>query len=1196
MQHKSLFAALLCGALCLTACLKNEESPSVTLVRNAKAEEILANADKLKAEAEATLILAKAEATLKEAQAKLQEANARLLDAQAEREKANAALLLAQAAYAQAEADLKNVEVDQEKVELQRMMEELKAQIAEYEARIAAANAEKTYWEYAKQLLDKELEIALVNLEAELLRAQADLVAAQSEYNDAIRAAEQIEHQAEIDAADQAAAERQALRDKVEELLGKYYAAAAELLDIEHDLIHEQMLITEAEEGIASATEIKGEMIEYNNREIARLQKVVDYLESLVNADPEDIKDQLTDLFVAIDQQYAKWDEAYAACDAVLNQIAWNAPNSYGETPYNVTYTYTEKFFNPDTTTPIDVDGDGYGDATMPVLYDLPADLYYIEYDAAGDPAVYHGFEWYGNYFDEENIYHEYYIGYDYDFATEELAINDIQELYNYYWDATGPVGMKWTPIRYPELGEGISFDEREPYTNLDKYEFFPLEIYREGYQAFTDFANDATNAERQDYLDSENAWIDDQIAALNDVKDKYQAFLDMESVAFGKMDAKVTETVDKFVADYEASKALYEAYYDALQNYIKTYEIDNNVERNEALMAYAEAEYAWQELITNKPANLESDVTTAALKVLLSALAVVATEKAKEDFENNEGGAYDAWQYDLAIAKMNAGDAEGYLNLGQKDLDDAQAAYDLAKQAYDNQKEAYDTAYETYLKALQTYADAYAAWAAAGWEYPSALWDAYDAASTAYSLAYTAQYNAYTDLTTLEGPMNTCEATLEAAKDAMYGADRTSETSGLVYEYNQAMEALQEQIDKYPKNFDDDIAEAKQLLADATAEFEAADAANKAYDAKIAEAEAAKTAAYEAWKAVAGPDDEYAKVEKAYNDWYDAINNLGDPVYELFFKYGVVSDINWGYLESDLPYIFDDTEAQEFGYWAPWPYYTDPDFDPEEYVMELLWEACYEYFSAYMPSNAWDLFTNGTVGSDYFWTDPYEEDYYWVDWDFDVDDVINYMYQSPMGVWIMCNFLNGEFADGEMDNYYGPYSTYLSIDGIDALIKDYDEDYRAYIEDAINEYYDVEIAINNLVMEEVDDILQYEAVYKAAIEELNALAEQLPDLEKTLWEEELAYYDLEDQINQLYFVEFADAQDLADRIAQYKQDIKDLEDENADWSAITEMEHALTKLKGIYELDQVEYEVKKVICDDLKAEFEAALAELKGE
>ena len=1195
MQHKSLFAALLCGALCLTACLKNEESPSVTLVRNAKAEELLANAAKLNAEAEATLILAKAEATLKEAQAKLQEANARLADANAEKVKAEAALVLAQAAYAQAEADLKKVEIDQEKAELQRMLEELKAQIAEYEARIAAANAEKTYWEYMKQILDKELEIALVDLQAELLRAQADLVAAQSAYNDAIRAAEQVEHQAEIDAADQAAAERQALRDKVEELLGKYYAAAAELLDIEHDLIHEQMLITEAEEGIATANEIKGEMIEYNNREIARLQKVVDYLKSLEGADPEDLKDQLTDLFIAIDEQDKKVKAAEEAYYEVFDQMALNAPNEAGDTPGYVTYTYTEKFFNPDTSTYIDVDGDGYGDVTYPVLYDLPMYNDYQEYDENGDPTFYHGFDWYGSLFDEDGVYYEYYAAYDYNYATGDYDNIEFYELYNYFWGYTGYVGMKETPVRYPALGEGISFDEREPYTNIDTYQFFPLEINREGYQAYTDFLNAALNAEVDQIIADENVWIDGQIEALTSVKEKYQAFLDTESVAYQKMDEKIENTVDQFITDYEALKAKIDEYNAGMNEYIKTYEIDNNVERTEALIAYKDAADAWQKLIDEKPANLESDVTTAALKIIVGALALAVAEQQKEDFENNEGGAYDNWQYDLANAKIDAGNAEGYYNAGMTDLNNAQSAYDLAKKAYDTQVELFDKATETYYTAMQNYADAYELWAAAGWPSPDPLEDAVTATWNAYMIAWTAQSDANTALAPLQSAMVTAEADLEAAKAAVYGPDGTGETSGLLYDFNQAKEELQKQLDVYPKSFDDKIAECEKFIADSEAEFNAAKEANDAYDAKIQAAEDAKTAAFEAWKKVAGDDAKMTELNNLLTDIYTSVAALGDPVYDLLFKYGVISSMDWGYDESDLPYIFDNSEALEYAYYAPWASYLASDFDPEEYVKELIWEAGYEYFSNWIPSAAWNLFQQGTENSDYFWSDPDAIDYSFVDWDWDVNDMFNYMGQSPMGIWFMCNLLNGSFADGSMDNAV-LYSEYLSVDGIAALIEDYDVVYRQDVIDYYEEARDYNIACNNIVMTEVDDILQYEDVYKAAIEELNALAEQLPDLQIAWWEESLAFTALQDEINQLYFVEFADAKDLADRIAQYEQDIKDLEDENADWSAITEMEHALTKLKGIYELDQVEYEVKKAICEDLKAEFEAAFAELKGE
>ena len=81
MQKKSLLVALFCGALCLTGCLKNEESASVEQVRLAKAEELKASAALKNAKAQAEVIYANAEATLKQAQAAL-------LNAQAETEKA----------------------------------------------------------------------------------------------------------------------------------------------------------------------------------------------------------------------------------------------------------------------------------------------------------------------------------------------------------------------------------------------------------------------------------------------------------------------------------------------------------------------------------------------------------------------------------------------------------------------------------------------------------------------------------------------------------------------------------------------------------------------------------------------------------------------------------------------------------------------------------------------------------------------------------------------------------------------------------------------------------------------------------------------------------------------------------------------------------------------------------------------------
>lgn len=69
MKKKLMMVAVLLGALSLGACVDDNESASVTAVREAKAEQLSAMAALYKAQAEAELIYANAEKALKEAQA-----------------------------------------------------------------------------------------------------------------------------------------------------------------------------------------------------------------------------------------------------------------------------------------------------------------------------------------------------------------------------------------------------------------------------------------------------------------------------------------------------------------------------------------------------------------------------------------------------------------------------------------------------------------------------------------------------------------------------------------------------------------------------------------------------------------------------------------------------------------------------------------------------------------------------------------------------------------------------------------------------------------------------------------------------------------------------------------------------------------------------------------------------------------------
>ena len=83
MKKKLMMVAVLLGALSLGACVDDNESASVTAVREAKAKQLESIAAMNNAEAEAKLIYAQAEAQLKAAEAALQQALADKVAAEA---------------------------------------------------------------------------------------------------------------------------------------------------------------------------------------------------------------------------------------------------------------------------------------------------------------------------------------------------------------------------------------------------------------------------------------------------------------------------------------------------------------------------------------------------------------------------------------------------------------------------------------------------------------------------------------------------------------------------------------------------------------------------------------------------------------------------------------------------------------------------------------------------------------------------------------------------------------------------------------------------------------------------------------------------------------------------------------------------------------------------------------------------------
>nr|MCY2673525.1 hypothetical protein [Bacteroides fragilis] len=87
MKKKLMMVAVLLGALSLGACVDNDESASVTAVRNAKAKQLESVANMNNANADAKKAITAAEVAIKEAEAAYQKAQAELAQAQADQQK-----------------------------------------------------------------------------------------------------------------------------------------------------------------------------------------------------------------------------------------------------------------------------------------------------------------------------------------------------------------------------------------------------------------------------------------------------------------------------------------------------------------------------------------------------------------------------------------------------------------------------------------------------------------------------------------------------------------------------------------------------------------------------------------------------------------------------------------------------------------------------------------------------------------------------------------------------------------------------------------------------------------------------------------------------------------------------------------------------------------------------------------------------
>lgn len=312
MQHKNYFVALLCGALCLTGCLKNEESASVAQVREGKANELNASAELLKAQAAAATTLASAEATLKQAQAELEKANAALVMAQAETEKVQAELLKVQ-------VQLQNVIVDEEKVRLKMLEAELQQKLAELSVSQAKAEAEIQKW------LNKLAELK-AQAETQAIKAQQELLEAQHEMDLYLQTLE---------------------AEKMEEAIpyiNAYFALAEQLVELQKKAIDSEIAITQFVNGANGAIEVMRDEINAKTEVIADAQASIAYLEQYQTISPEEIQSKIAEAYTKVNKTLTAWGEAYDAYNAAYDAVdEFQANNA---SVYTETATWNEAFIN----------------------------------------------------------------------------------------------------------------------------------------------------------------------------------------------------------------------------------------------------------------------------------------------------------------------------------------------------------------------------------------------------------------------------------------------------------------------------------------------------------------------------------------------------------------------------------------------------------------------------------------------------------------------------------------------------------------------------------------------------------------------------------------------------------------------------------------------------------------------------------
>lgn len=262
MKKKLMIVAVLLGALSLGACVDDNESQSVTNVRNSKTAELKSIAAMEKAAADAKLTMSTAEAKLKLAEAEAQQAAAAKALAEAELEKKQAELIALQKEAAEIQNEAARIENERKQAILEAEMAQLEVDKKLAEERLAQIAAEM-------ERLEKENEAALLETQLALKMAEQALAEAQKDLDNAKTDAER----------EKIEAERQKLQDRA----AAYSNAVNDLITAQNSLITLKGNLARLENGLATMQDTKDARIAENNNNIALNKMYIEQYQKYTN-------------------------------------------------------------------------------------------------------------------------------------------------------------------------------------------------------------------------------------------------------------------------------------------------------------------------------------------------------------------------------------------------------------------------------------------------------------------------------------------------------------------------------------------------------------------------------------------------------------------------------------------------------------------------------------------------------------------------------------------------------------------------------------------------------------------------------------------------------------------------------------------------------------------------------------------------